>query len=88
VIIGILDNAQDRRKLMKKVRELLPRGPADKRRRVIANIEGMPHLGISVSLDNAKLGAIMNFSLPAGQWFREATCPGASELCENICYAF
>lgn len=87
MIIGILED-RERSQLMKKARELLPRSPADKRRRVLEAIESMPHLGISISPDNSKLGAIMNFSLPAGQWFREATCPGASKLCENICYAF
>lgn len=86
-MIGFIEDPVDRAALLRKVRELLPDKPADKRKTVLAAIEGMPQMGISVSPDNTKLGAIMNFSLPAGQWFRDATCPGATERCEEICYA-
>jgi hypothetical protein len=37
---------------------------------------------IKVSKGNAKLGALANWSLPAG-----LTCPGASDYCAIICYA-
>ena len=36
---------------------------------------------ITVSLGNAKLGPIANFSLPSIE-----TCPGRTSLCERICY--
>jgi hypothetical protein len=86
MIIGIAEG-KDRDLLLKKVREILPKEPADKRKAVLEFISEMPYMGISVSPDNTKLGAIMNFSLPAGQWYRDATCPGATKLCEKICYA-
>lgn len=84
--LGILEG-DERTQLIRKVRELLPTKPADKRRTVLAAIEEMPQMGFFISPDNMKLGGIMNFSLPAGQWFREATCPGATERCEEVCYA-
>lgn len=88
MILAPLDSDDKRGALLKKVRQKLPRTPLDKRERVLREIAEMKYMGIFVSPDNAKLGKIMNFSLPAGQWFRKATCPGASKLCENICYAF
>jgi hypothetical protein len=86
MITGIIEG-RDRDLLLKKVREILPRNPANKRKAVLEFIADMPKMGLSISPDNAKLGAIMNFSLPAGQWYRDATCPGATKLCEDICYA-
>lgn len=86
MIIGELDPKR-RQELMREVRAILPRTPAGKRKKVLQLLEGSPLAGISISGFNTKLGQITNFSLPAGQWFREATCPGASELCEKICYA-
>lgn len=86
VYIGILEGGE-RTALLKKVRELLPLRPSDKRKAVLAAIEEMDQIGFFLSPDNTKLGGIMNFSLPAGQWFRDATCPGATERCEKVCYA-
>ena len=45
-------------------------------------------VGIFLHDVNVKLGHdLLGFSLPAGNRFREGTCSGASEVCENICYA-
>lgn len=44
-------------------------------------------IGIAIVRGNSKIGEIDQFSLPAGQNFRGASCPGATELCESLCYA-
>lgn len=47
-----------------------------------------PGVGIFLHDEVTKLGdGLFGFSLPAGNRFREASCPGATELCESICYA-
>lgn len=46
-----------------------------------------PYMGFSVVRGNSKIGTISQFSLPAGHNFRGASCPGATEFCESLCYA-
>lgn len=96
---GVIHQATDRRKLLKKIWELTPGerevdflNPKAREayRRKLAAMRAMlegAELGINISRENRKIGDIDNFSLPPGQNFRDATCPGATELCEKICYA-
>jgi len=88
----------ERRRLVKKVDELLPdpatikepkaRHDMEKRRKkVLSRVEGRPEAGVDIVVGNAKIGTMSQFSLPAGQHFRKAACPGATELCERLCYA-
>ncbi len=95
---SFLRKSRERRMLLEKVEELLP-SPADfptkeeqasfkrKQSTVLGYIQSAPEVGVNIVLGNAKIGAISQFSLPAGQNFRGATCPGATEFCESLCYA-
>jgi hypothetical protein len=55
--------------------------------RITEKILESPHIGFRVVRGNSKIGTISQFSLPAGQNFRGAACPGATEFCESLCYA-
>jgi hypothetical protein len=88
----------ERKALLGKVAELLPalesfpdKKSKDafrlKRQKTLDYIRTAPDIGVDIVLGNAKIGAISQFSLPAGQNFRGASCPGATELCESLCYA-
>lgn len=55
--------------------------------KILSYIHDADKIGVDIVLGNAKIGAITQFSLPAGQNFRGATCPGATEFCESLCYA-
>lgn len=88
----------DRDAIVRKVKELLP-DPSTisdpKERKSIENrikraedkIRNEKSVGLSISADNTKLGKVTNFSLPAGNNFRIGACPGATETCEELCYA-
>jgi hypothetical protein len=53
-----------------------------------ALVLGAPNAGLTVGGENTKLGpGVQGFSLPPGNVLRTGTCPGANELCEEICYA-
>lgn len=95
---SFLKGSRERRMLLEKVEDLLPtldsfpdkESKASfkvKRLKTLNYIRTAPDVGVNITLGNAKLGAISQFSLPAGQNFRGATCPGATELCESLCYA-
>jgi len=84
--------------LVEKVSELLPTPDSfpdkksraafkNKKSKTLNYIRTAPEIGVDIVLGNAKIGAISQFSLPAGQNFRGASCPGATELCESLCYA-
>lgn len=88
----------ERRQIVDMVEELLPNPAAfpDKKARetfkirkgkILSYIKDAEQIGVNIVLGNAKIGAISQFSLPAGQNFRGATCPGATEFCESLCYA-
>jgi len=88
----------ERRALVDRVAELLPAPTVfpDKKSRdqfkmrrgkIIEHMKDAEQIGVDIVLGNAKIGAISQFSLPAGQNFRGATCPGATEFCESLCYA-
>jgi hypothetical protein len=94
---GLVEKGPEREQLAAKALELLP-APREitdetkaayekKTNRVRQLILETPNLGFTLVHGNTKIGAIDNFSLPAGQNFRGAACPGASELCESLCYA-
>lgn len=56
--------------------------------KVLPSVLESSQSGLHLSNSNTKLsGKVLAFSLPPGNRFRSATCPGASSLCENICYA-
>lgn len=88
----------ERGQIVRLVEELLP-SPAvftDKKARetfkhrkgkILSYIKDAEQIGVNIVLGNAKIGAISQFSLPAGQNFRGASCPGATEFCESLCYA-
>lgn len=88
----------ERRQIVDRVEELLP-SPADfpdkqaketfksRRGKILSYVKDADQIGVNIVLGNAKIGAISQFSLPAGQNFRGATCPGATEFCESLCYA-
>jgi len=90
--------SRERRMLVDKVAELLPAPDSfpdkksraafkNKKSKTLNYIRTAPEVGVDIVLGNAKIGAISQFSLPAGQNFRGASCPGATELCESLCYA-
>lgn len=90
--------SRERSAIAKRVEEMLPAPTAfpDKRAKdafkakkakILKHIKDADDIGVDIVLGNAKIGAISQFSLPAGQNFRGATCPGATELCESLCYA-
>jgi hypothetical protein len=56
-------------------------------RKIDKEAEKCGGVGFSIVYGNTKIGVIYNFSLPAGQNFRAGSCPGATELCESVCYA-
>jgi hypothetical protein len=88
----------ERRKIVDRVSELLP-DPSifpdkkeretfkNRRGRILTHLKDAEQVGVNIVLGNAKIGAISQFSLPAGQNFRGASCPGATEFCESLCYA-
>lgn len=88
----------ERRAIIDRVDELLPT-PADfpdkrskdefkeRKSKILGYIKEADQIGVNIVLGNAKIGAMSQFSLPAGQNFRGATCPGATEFCESLCYA-
>lgn len=88
----------ERRQIVSRVEELLP-SPADfpdkrardtfkeRKGKILAYIKDADQIGVDIVMGNAKIGAISQFSLPAGQNFRGASCPGATEFCESLCYA-
>lgn len=88
----------ERRAIVARVGELLPKlsdfpdkksKDAFKARRakILAYLKDADQIGVDIVMGNAKIGAISQFSLPAGQNFRGASCPGATEFCESLCYA-
>ena len=93
-----LINESDKEALIGQVKELFPDPSviSDKKERLkvekdIARAEsairGAENVGLTISESNTKLGKMSNFSLPAGNNFRVGACPGATELCEKLCYA-
>jgi hypothetical protein len=86
---------KDRRLVLGRVEDLVQgdsRVAAGERGVFLANLRRLvlesPSVGLFLHDDVSKLGSgLLGFSLPAGNRFREATCPGASEVCESICYA-
>ena len=88
----------DKDELVRKVKKLLPdpstiddpkerKSVENRITRAEAKIRQEANVGLTVSPDNTKLGKVTNFSLPAGNNFRLGACPGATETCENLCYA-
>lgn len=80
--------SRERRMLVEKVEDLLPTLDSFpdkesraafrvKKSKTLNYIKTAPEVGVDIVLGNAKIGAISQFSLPAGQNFRGATCPGA-----------
>lgn len=59
----------------------------EKVRDITQKILKTPYVGFRAPRGNTKIGTISQFSLPAGQHFRGAACPGATEFCESLCYA-
>jgi len=96
---GVITDPTDRKKLVRKIRELVPgirsvdlpnaaaREAYRNKLEAMEEVFESAELGLNVSHDNRKIGAIDNFSLPPGWHFRAGTCPGATRLCEEICYA-
>lgn len=91
--------SSERRSIVDMVEEMLP-NPKDfpdkkskedlreKKARILSFIAKSDQIGVTiVPTGNAKIGMISQFSLPAGHNFRGATCPGATEFCERLCYA-
>jgi hypothetical protein len=87
MMLGAVESTTDRDRLIREVKDLVPSKPLNQRQAVLRMIGRLPRMGVFLSSDNQKLGAIMSLSLPAGRVFRDATCPGATEFCEKICYA-
>jgi len=88
----------ERRAIVERVSELLPALDAfpdkkakeafkERKAKILSYIKSADQIGVDIVMGNAKIGAISQFSLPAGQNFRGATCPGATEFCESLCYA-
>jgi hypothetical protein len=93
---GLITTESDRVILLDQVMKLLPTPKEDdaskatykkKVEGIEARIMRAKNMGFSIVHGNTKIGKIDNFSLPAGQNFRGAACPGATELCESLCYA-
>jgi hypothetical protein len=99
VIYGNFPNhSPERRAIVERVGEFLPKltNFPDKKSKeefkvrkakILSYIKDADQIGVDIVLGNAKIGAISQFSLPAGQNFRGATCPGATAFCESLCYA-
>lgn len=88
----------ERRAIVERVGELLPalsvfpdkkarESFKERKTKILSYLKTADQIGIDIVMGNAKIGAISQFSLPAGQNFRGATCPGATEFCESLCYA-
>lgn len=93
---GLTTTRAERKQLLDQVMKLLPRAKQDPESRAAYNkkvagysnrILKSKNLGFTIVRGNTKIGKIDNFSLPAGQNFRGASCPGATKLCESLCYA-
>jgi hypothetical protein len=91
-------HSPERRAIVERVREFLPKlsdfsskvereAFKERKEKILLYIKDADQVGVTIVMGNAKIGAISQFSLPAGQNFRGATCPGATEFCESLCYA-
>ena len=77
---------EERMAILKKARELNG-GMGDKRFHEKLEDEVMNKDLLSIYMGNLKLGkTIQNWSLPVGQPERGGSCPGASAICESVCY--